>query len=61
MAEVNQAIEQLRSNADVGEVTLKPNNSFYRRIQHQAIVDAGFHSQSVGEGPDRAVKIARKD
>jgi len=42
-------------------VTLKPTNSFYRRIQHQQIVESGYHSFSVGEGPDRAVKVARKE
>lgn len=60
LAEVNQAIDSLKSNSSIDEVTLKPANSFYRRIQHQQIVDAGFHSFSVGEGPDRAVKVARK-
>ncbi len=61
LAEVDQAIAQLRSDTSVEEVMLKPTNSFYRRIQHQKIVDAGFHSFSVGEGPSRAVKVARKD
>lgn len=61
MAEVDQALASLRDNPSMGEVVLKPTNSFYRRIQHQKIVDAGFNSASVGEGPDRAVKVARKD
>ncbi|MBM4250918.1 MAG: hypothetical protein FJ146_03030 [Deltaproteobacteria bacterium] len=60
MAEVNQAIATLRSDSSVQEITLLPTNSFYRRIQHQEIVDAGFVSNSVGEGADRAVKITRK-
>lgn len=60
MAEVDQAIDRLRQDTSVDEVTLKPTNSFYRRIQHQKIVDSGYHSVSVGEGPDRAVKVARK-
>jgi predicted RNA-binding protein Jag len=42
-------------------VILKPNNSFYRRLQHQRAVELGFDSFSVGEGPDRSVRIARKD
>lgn len=61
LAEVEQAIAQLKADANLDEVTLKPANSFYRRIQHQKIVDLGFHSFSVGEGPDRAVKVARKE
>jgi predicted RNA-binding protein Jag len=41
-------------------VKLKPTNSFYRRVQHQKIVDSGFESSSVGEGADRAVQVTRK-
>lgn len=61
LAEVDQAIASLKSNPSLDEVTLKPANSYYRRIQHQKIVDSGYHSFSVGEGPDRAVKVARKE
>lgn len=61
LAEADQAIASMRADASIEEVTLKPTNSFYRRIQHQQIVDAGFHSFSVGEGADRAVKVARKE
>lgn len=60
MAEVDRAIESLRSDESMDEVLLKPQNSFYRRIQHQKIVDSGYHSFSVGEGPDRAVRVARR-
>lgn len=60
MAEVDQAIESLRTNESMDEVLLKPQNSFYRRIQHQKIVDMGYHSFSVGEGPDRSVRVARR-
>ena len=59
--EADRAIEKLKSDASLDEVALKPTNSYYRRIQHQQIVDAGFHSYSVGEGPDRAVKVSRKE
>ncbi|MCX6109445.1 MAG: hypothetical protein NTZ90_07575 [Proteobacteria bacterium] len=61
LAEVDQAIAELQSNGTKQDITLKPTNSFYRRLQHQKIVDAGFNSNSVGEGPDRAVQISRKD
>ena len=61
LAEVDRAIETLRADTSLDEVTLKPQNSFYRRVQHQKIVDAGFFSNSVGEGPERAVKVGRKE
>ena len=61
LAEVAQAISTMKTDSSVSEVDLNPTNSFYRRIQHQEIVDAGFVSNSVGEGPERAVKITRKD
>ncbi|MEN9834124.1 MAG: hypothetical protein RL011_317 [Pseudomonadota bacterium] len=60
LAEVSQAISTIRTDSSVHEITLLPTNSFYRRIQHQEVVDAGFVSNSVGEGADRAVKITRK-
>lgn len=60
LAEVDQAIRTLESQPSLNEVRLTPQNSFYRRIQHQKIVDAGFVSQSVGEGPSRAVTISRQ-
>ena len=61
LAEVVQAISTMKTDSSVSEVALNPTNSFYRRIQHQEIVDAGFVSNSVGEGSERAVKISRKD
>ena len=60
MQEVDRAISVLVADSAVDEVTLKPTNSFYRRIQHQKAIDSGYTSFSVGEGPDRAVKVARK-
>lgn len=58
--DVNEAIKTLKNNQDLGEVLLKPTNSFYRRLQHQCVVEAGFNSTSIGEGPERAVKVGRK-
>ena len=60
MSEVDAAIAKLKSEPGVAEVVLKPTNSFYRRIQHQKAIDEGFHSSSVGEGPDRAVMVTRE-
>lgn len=59
LADVTQAIQQLSTDASLIEVVLKPTNSFYRRIQHQKVVDAGYSSFSVGEGAQRAVKVSR--
>jgi hypothetical protein len=59
LALVDQAILTLSSTADLKEVVLAPQNSYYRRLQHQKAVDAGFISDSVGEGKERAVKISR--
>ena len=61
LAEVDDAIATMRANPDKPEITLKPQNSFYRRLQHQKIIDMGFDSNSVGEGPERAVRIGRRD
>jgi len=40
-------------------ITLEPQNSFVRRLQHKKIVDSGFISNSVGEGPSRSVQMKR--
>ncbi len=60
LAEVDEAIKTLAIQPGINEIKLAPLNSFYRRIQHQKIVDAGFVSQSVGEGASRAVTISRQ-
>jgi predicted RNA-binding protein Jag len=60
LREVDDALGKLREDSSLQSVKLKPTNSFYRRVQHQKIVDSGFESSSVGEGADRAVKVTRK-
>ena len=60
LRDVAKALRNLRSDPGLETCILKPINSFYRRLQHQAAADEGFGSESVGEGPDRAVKIIRK-
>lgn len=59
--EANDAMKKLKSdNGTDGHIVLKPQNSFLRRIQHKHIGDtAGFKSESVGEGKDRAIKVIR--
>ena len=59
LAEVDKAIESLVKNHKLDEIILKPQNSFYRRLQHQKAVDLGYRSFSVGEGADRSVRIER--
>ena len=59
IALVDQAINQLEQSQSK-EVVLAPQNSFYRRIQHQYIVDLGYKSKSCGDDQNRAVKIIRK-
>jgi spoIIIJ-associated protein len=53
-------MKHLDQNAGEESVTLKPQNSFYRRLQHQKIVDSGFHSESTGEGKERTVVVYRR-
>ena len=60
LAEAKAAIAKFESDSELAELRLKPRNSYLRRLQHQLIVDAGFESESVGEGSDRGVQIKRK-
>lgn len=41
-------------------VTLAPQNSFFRRIQHKHAVSMGYSTESIGEGKERAVRIFAK-
>ncbi|MGE0171468.1 MAG: R3H domain-containing nucleic acid-binding protein [Oligoflexales bacterium] len=59
LADVDNAIQQLNGDSNLNEVKLKPRNSFYRRIQHQKVNDAGFESTSVGEGAKRTLVVTR--
>ncbi|MEY3901385.1 MAG: hypothetical protein RL189_691 [Pseudomonadota bacterium] len=57
LEEVRQAIASLSTNPAMGEIQLKPNNSFIRRQQHSLAVELGFDTESRGEGRDRGVVI----
>lgn len=59
-ATVSAAIDKIKADDSLNEIVLEPRNSFYRRIQHKLISEAGFESESVGEGNDRSVKVIRK-
>jgi predicted RNA-binding protein Jag len=57
--ETRKAIARLKEDSGLQEVLLKPQNSFIRREQHVVISDAGFGTESRGEGKERAVCIIR--
>jgi len=61
LSECNEAMAHLNSNPGEEQYVLKPQNSFYRRLQHQHVVSQGFLSESTGEGKERAVAVLRKD
>jgi hypothetical protein len=57
LQEVHSATAALKQNPGMGEIALKPNNSFIRRQQHSLAVELGFDTESRGEGRDRGVVI----
>lgn len=57
--ECRDALTILRSDATQQAITLQPQNSFYRRVQHNHISENGFFSISVGEGKERSVQVHR--
>ena len=59
-SEIEQAIEVMQGDDGHPGVTLKPANSYYRRLQHKMVANLGFSSISVGNDREsRAVKIVR--
>lgn len=60
LALVDRAIQKLEARTNLSEVCLAPQNSFYRRIQHQHAVERGYRSESTGSEKRRAVKLLRK-
>ena len=59
LAECKSAIEEIKLNADIDQITLKPQNSYIRRLQHSETGAAGLFSLSQGEDKSRAVVIYR--
>jgi hypothetical protein len=57
--EARLAIEKLQKNPGINQIPLDPANSFIRRQQHSLIVEAGFETESRGEGRDRCVHVLR--
>ena len=59
-SEIEAAVALMQDDNDHPGVTLKPANSYYRRLQHKMVANMGFTSISVGdERENRAVKIVR--
>jgi len=59
LREAEEAIRQVQ--AGVPEVTLVPQNAFFRRLQHELARAADLGSYSVGEGTDRRVRICHEE
>lgn len=59
LAEVEEALQAFGANLELQELSLSPQNSYLRRLQHQRVVEKGFKTESSGEGALRAVKILR--
>lgn len=60
MDNVREAVSRMQANPELEFVLLNPTNSFFRRMQHKEVGDAGLYSKSVGEGKERALKLIRQ-
>ena len=59
-SEIEAAVAAMQHDDAHPGVTLKPANSYFRRLQHRMVANMGFSSISVGDGREnRAVKIVR--
>lgn len=55
LKEVEKAIQKIKKGRD--SLELNPQNSFIRRLQHKLAEKQGLRSQSIGEEPERRVRI----
>jgi hypothetical protein len=55
LAEVEAAVEQVKKTGKSAD--LNSQNSYVRRLQHQIVEQAGLRSESVGEDPNRRLRI----
>lgn len=60
LEDCKKALETMKENSNLHELALPPQNSFIRRHQHTFVTDAGFDSDSRGEGDQRHVCIIKK-
>lgn len=58
-AMAKEAMDEARSTGE--RVHLEPLVPYERKIVHDAVADAGFHSESEGEGPARHIVISVED
>ncbi len=58
LREARDAVRQVRSG--VPEIELAPQNAFTRRRQHELAHNAGLESYSVGDEPNRRVRVTRE-
>jgi hypothetical protein len=58
LREADHAIRRIL-DGEADEVELSPQNAFIRRQQHEMAREAGLSSYSVGEEPNRRVRITR--
>lgn len=58
--EAEAACRKLREQADLESIKLAPQNSYYRRMQHNCVGKEGFHSSSYGEGAKRCIVVTRE-
>jgi hypothetical protein len=61
LKECDVAIEKLNTNSDLDKILLDPQNSFFRRLQHERIKEKGFFSESSGDGKKRSVVVSRNN
>lgn len=59
LEETKAAVEKMKQDKDILEISLKPQNSFVRREQHMIISQAGFGTESRGDDQERCVCIVR--
>lgn len=60
LEDCKKAIETLNNDSNMHELSLPPQNSFLRRHQHTFITDAGFDTDSRGDGDQRHVCVIKK-
>jgi hypothetical protein len=55
LREVKTAIAQVQTLKR--SLDINPQNAYLRRLQHQLVDEAGLHSESVGEGSERRLRL----
>ena len=58
LREIELIIEKVKNEKKAVEAN--PQNAYIRRLQHQFVNDKGLHAESIGEEPQRRLKIYSK-